>query len=102
MPERKAVGRRRERVMQMLHTLPPAAQQAIRMSYASEAQPAMAGAPSPLPQRNRGLLGGPAPDDTDVITPEAGPPTWAGGPSSGPGTQGPPPGPGRHRPRPGQ
>jgi phospholipid/cholesterol/gamma-HCH transport system ATP-binding protein len=30
------VGRRRERVLQMLHTLPPAAQQAIRDSYAQE------------------------------------------------------------------
>jgi phospholipid/cholesterol/gamma-HCH transport system ATP-binding protein len=36
--ERRAVGRRRERVLQMLHTLPPAAQQAIRDSYAEEPQ----------------------------------------------------------------
>ncbi len=107
MPERKAVGRRRERVMQMLHTLPPAAQEAIRMSYANEAQPAMAGAgapPPPLPQRSTGLLGGPggpAGPDTDVIVPGGGPSTWSGGPGSGPRTQGPPPGPGRHRPQPG-
>jgi phospholipid/cholesterol/gamma-HCH transport system ATP-binding protein len=36
--ERRAVGRRRERVLQMLHTLPPAAQEAIRASYAEEPQ----------------------------------------------------------------
>ena len=29
MPERKAVGRRQARVRQILHTLPPAAQEAI-------------------------------------------------------------------------
>lgn len=29
MPERKAVGRRRARVMEMMHTLPQAAQEAI-------------------------------------------------------------------------
>ena len=34
--ERPAVARRRERVRQMLHTLPPAAQQAIRDSYESD------------------------------------------------------------------
>jgi phospholipid/cholesterol/gamma-HCH transport system ATP-binding protein len=34
--ERKAVARRRERVLQLLHTLPPAAQQAIRDSYADD------------------------------------------------------------------
>ena len=38
--ERRAVGRRRERVLQMLHTLPPAAQQAIRESYAHDDMPA--------------------------------------------------------------
>jgi phospholipid/cholesterol/gamma-HCH transport system ATP-binding protein len=30
MPERKAIGRRRARVREMLHTLPPEAQKAIR------------------------------------------------------------------------
>jgi phospholipid/cholesterol/gamma-HCH transport system ATP-binding protein len=30
MPERKAVGRRQARVREILHTLPPAAQEAIR------------------------------------------------------------------------
>jgi len=30
VPERKAVGRRRKRVLEMMHTLPPAAQQAIK------------------------------------------------------------------------
>ncbi|MDT7553262.1 MAG: phospholipid/cholesterol/gamma-HCH transport system ATP-binding protein [Pseudonocardiales bacterium] len=34
--ERAAVGRRRERVMEMLHRLPAAAQDAIRASYADE------------------------------------------------------------------
>jgi phospholipid/cholesterol/gamma-HCH transport system ATP-binding protein len=37
--ERKAVARRRERVLQMLHTLPPAAQAAIRDSYAHDPLP---------------------------------------------------------------
>ena len=37
--ERKAVGRRRERVQQMLHTLPAAAQQAIRENYAHDPLP---------------------------------------------------------------
>lgn len=35
--ERSAVARRRERVLEMLHTLPPAAQDAIRASYVDEA-----------------------------------------------------------------
>ncbi|QJY46442.1 ABC transporter ATP-binding protein [Pseudonocardia broussonetiae] len=99
MPERKAVGRRRERVMQMLHTLPAAAQEEIRRSYANEPVPVMAG--GALPVRKQGLLGGPAgpagPDDTDVIRPGDGPPAWFGGPGNGPGPQSPPPGPGRHR-----
>ncbi|MDT5337433.1 MAG: phospholipid/cholesterol/gamma-HCH transport system ATP-binding protein, partial [Mycobacterium sp.] len=30
MPERKAVGRRQARVREIMHTLPPAAQEAIR------------------------------------------------------------------------
>ncbi|WP_308259349.1 ABC transporter ATP-binding protein [Pseudonocardia sp. H11422] len=80
LPERQAVHRRRERVMKMLHTLPPAAQRAIQESYASE--PAPAGARGPMGP------GGPGP---------MGP-----GPSSGPGRGpvGPPPtGPGRHRDR---
>ncbi|MCW0212365.1 MAG: ATP-binding cassette domain-containing protein [Pseudonocardia sp.] len=36
LPDRQAVHRRRERVMRMLPTLPPAAQAAIRESYAHE------------------------------------------------------------------
>jgi phospholipid/cholesterol/gamma-HCH transport system ATP-binding protein len=36
MPERRAIKRRRARVMEMLHTLPPAAQQAIRDIIAQE------------------------------------------------------------------
>ncbi|MHA6785382.1 ABC transporter ATP-binding protein [Pseudonocardia saturnea] len=108
MPERKAVARRRERVERMLHTLSPAAQQAIRRSYANEPVAAMAGGPLP----RRGLLGGPGPaDDTEVLRPVDGgrpaepqrptdvPPTWFTGPGNGPGPQSPPPGPGRHRPQ---
>ncbi|GEL22032.1 putative ribonucleotide transport ATP-binding protein mkl [Pseudonocardia sulfidoxydans NBRC 16205] len=37
LPQRRAVGRRRERVESMLHTLPYAAQEAIRASYTDEA-----------------------------------------------------------------
>ncbi|MFC7656253.1 hypothetical protein ACFQV8_06825 [Pseudonocardia benzenivorans] len=37
LPERRAVARRRERVESMLHTLPHAARDAIRESYAGEA-----------------------------------------------------------------
>jgi phospholipid/cholesterol/gamma-HCH transport system ATP-binding protein len=54
--ERQAVARRRERVLQMLHTLPPAAQQAIRDSYAAD-QVAVdpptgpIAAPQPLPRK---------------------------------------------------
>jgi len=96
VPERKAVGRRRERVMQMLHILPQSAQDAIRASYADE--PAMAGAgarPSPLPRRAPGRPGA----DTDVLRTGDGPPAWFNSPGSGPGPQAPPPGPCRHRPR---
>jgi phospholipid/cholesterol/gamma-HCH transport system ATP-binding protein len=38
LPDRQAVHRRRERVMRMLPTLPPAAQAAIRESYSGEQQ----------------------------------------------------------------
>jgi phospholipid/cholesterol/gamma-HCH transport system ATP-binding protein len=53
--ERRAVARRRERVLDMLHTLPPAAQQAIRDSYAEDPLPAdpptgPIAAAQPLPQ----------------------------------------------------
>ncbi|GAA3245990.1 ABC transporter ATP-binding protein [Pseudonocardia petroleophila] len=94
VPERKAVARRRERVQQMLHTLPAAAQEAIRRSYANEPVAAMAGGGGPLPQR-----GPRAGADTEVLRPGDNPPTWFTGPGSGPGPQAPPPGPGRHRPR---
>ncbi|MGH3585202.1 MAG: ABC transporter ATP-binding protein [Pseudonocardia sp.] len=53
--DRMAVGRRRDRVQQLLHTLPPAAQQAIRDSYAEESRPyeppTAPFSPSPLPPR---------------------------------------------------
>jgi phospholipid/cholesterol/gamma-HCH transport system ATP-binding protein len=42
LPERKAAGRRRQRVLDMMHTLPPEAQQAVREVMAQE-QPAGAG-----------------------------------------------------------
>jgi phospholipid/cholesterol/gamma-HCH transport system ATP-binding protein len=59
--ERRAVARRRERVLDMLHTLPPAAQQAIRDSYAEDPlpddPPTGPIAPQPLPpKRSAGLL----------------------------------------------
>jgi phospholipid/cholesterol/gamma-HCH transport system ATP-binding protein len=47
--ERKAVARRRERVLQMLHTLPPAAQQAIRDSYDHDPLPGESPT-GPIPQ----------------------------------------------------
>ena len=52
MPERKAVTRRRERVTNMLHTLPPAAQQAIRANYASD--PVASEWTRPLPRVRNG------------------------------------------------
>ncbi|HLU56468.1 MAG TPA: ABC transporter ATP-binding protein [Pseudonocardia sp.] len=51
--ERKAVARRRERVLQMLPTLPPAAQQAIREAYAHDdvpGEPATGPISRPLPR----------------------------------------------------
>ena len=55
MGERRAVGRRRERVLQMLHTLPFAAQDAIRDSYAADPipddPPTGPIAPQPFPRR---------------------------------------------------
>ncbi|MEJ3653881.1 ABC transporter ATP-binding protein [Actinomycetes bacterium KLBMP 9759] len=56
VPERKAVGRRRERVLQMMHTLPQAAQEAIRESYAHEPDLVAAGRrPSPGPRPGEAL-----------------------------------------------
>ncbi len=53
--ERRAVGRRRERVLQMLHTLPFVAQDAIRDSYAADPipddPPTGPIAPQPFPRR---------------------------------------------------
>jgi phospholipid/cholesterol/gamma-HCH transport system ATP-binding protein len=56
LPERKAVARRRQRVLEMLHTLPPNAQQAIRDSFGNGSRPAgrHAGPDSgPAPARRR-------------------------------------------------
>ncbi|MBN9735629.1 MULTISPECIES: ATP-binding cassette domain-containing protein [unclassified Pseudonocardia] len=50
MPERKAVGRRQERVRAMMHELTPAAQEAIHRSYASSTS---AGTDHPTEQMTR-------------------------------------------------
>jgi phospholipid/cholesterol/gamma-HCH transport system ATP-binding protein len=119
--ERRAVGRRRERVMRLLPTLPRAAQDAIRASYAEE--PAYAGADAPTQVMGAAPYGRPAapdpgpaaghrppPDGFDAFDPgygEGGAGQGGAGkgggpanPSSRPGNQPPPAGPGRHRPRP--
>jgi phospholipid/cholesterol/gamma-HCH transport system ATP-binding protein len=49
LPVRKAVARRQKRVRDMLHTLPPAAQAAIRASYEHTDAPARATAPGAAP-----------------------------------------------------
>ncbi|WP_246631300.1 ABC transporter ATP-binding protein [Pseudonocardia nigra] len=110
--ERKAVGRRRERVLQMLHTLPPAAQQAIRDSYADDplplrpapepARPAPA-APRPrtgeVPGYPPAALGyGPEHDTFDAYDPGYSGEGAAAPPSARPDAPPPPAGPGRHRP----
>jgi phospholipid/cholesterol/gamma-HCH transport system ATP-binding protein len=57
LPERKAVGRRQQRVAEMLHTLPPAAQEAIRRSQAETGQAVQQTAQ----QANRQQVAGAAP-----------------------------------------
>jgi phospholipid/cholesterol/gamma-HCH transport system ATP-binding protein len=52
MPERRAVARRRRRVLEMMHTLSPAAQQAIRDSY-GDPPPADATRPLGVVPRDR-------------------------------------------------
>jgi phospholipid/cholesterol/gamma-HCH transport system ATP-binding protein len=113
--ERAAVARRRERVMQMLHTLPPAAQQAIRESYAHDpmpmrtperitvgAGPGPSPAPRPAPQPGGAVRGYPPPGPGYGQEPGGVEPGYGGGPPSGPssrpGNPPPPSGPGRHRP----
>ncbi|MFR9804193.1 ATP-binding cassette domain-containing protein [Pseudonocardia sp. RS010] len=49
LPVRKAVARRQQRVAEMMHTLPPAAQEAIRRSQAESGQAA------PQPQRRQAV-----------------------------------------------
>ncbi|MEU7818024.1 ATP-binding cassette domain-containing protein [Pseudonocardia sp. NPDC049154] len=61
LPERKAVRRRQQRVQDMLHTLPPAAQEAIRRSQAEVAQPQRATAVGAAP------YGRPGDAPTEVI-----------------------------------
>jgi len=53
LPRRRAVARRRERVLRMLPSLPPAARQAIRAAYAEEPRPvgARTAPPGPPPSR---------------------------------------------------
>ncbi|MFC4942689.1 ABC transporter ATP-binding protein [Pseudonocardia sp. GCM10023141] len=102
MPERQAVRRRRERVMQMMHTLPQAAQEAIRTSYANEPVRVGAGAPTrvspyaaPQGPGPQGSYAGPPQDFFDPGYGGGGP---GSGPTSRPGGAPPPDGPGRHRP----
>lgn len=120
MPERAAVGRRRQRVEQMMHTLSPEAQQAIRESQA-EAQPAMADAGARTQVVGASPYGrpGPAQAQTQQFAPRPPPPApqapqayepppaagfdeydqgYGGGPTSRPGNEPPPAGPGRYRP----
>ncbi len=110
MPDRRAVGRRRERVLAMMHRLPTAAQDAIRASYADDpefARPAWSprGAPqaagaseatTAIATVDPGDLTAPI-DLTPPAEPGAGAPAR---PTSRPGTPAPPSGPGRHRPGP--
>ena len=127
--ERRAVARRRLRVEGMLHTLPPAAQQAIRDSYDDDPLPwrppadhepptgpiQVQSRPSPATRRASEDVAGyppppaPAPgygresDTFDVFDPGYGGEDVGGqgsSPSSHPDTPPPPSGPGRHRPRP--
>ncbi|MCE3552554.1 ATP-binding cassette domain-containing protein [Pseudonocardia sp. RS11V-5] len=110
LPERKAVGRRQQRVAEMLHTLPPAAQEAIRRSQAESGQAAPqparrqavgaapygrpdapADAPTQsIPRVQDAPLGQPLPSQNapqDAPQNPQQPPTGRapGGPSSGPG-----------------
>src|SRR4051794_2296988 len=65
LPERKAVGRRQQRVAEMLHTLPPAAQEAIRRSFAE----------SDAPQERAQVVGAApygSPEDTTRTIPRVG------------------------------
>jgi phospholipid/cholesterol/gamma-HCH transport system ATP-binding protein len=115
--ERKAVGRRRERVQQMLHTLPAAAQQAIRASYADDPLPAPRPVGPPARPASSWRMGrrspartddsvpgypprapgyGPEADSFDTFDQGYGGGDPAGGPGSGPGSPPPPSGPGRH------
>ena len=109
--ERKAVARRRERVAQMMHTLPVAAQEAIRTSYAADPSWARrpvgvpAGVPgeAPLPAAypSADLPGYRPPGgygaDGYGVAPDQGGYRGAGPTSRPPGTG---PGGGRHRPGP--
>jgi phospholipid/cholesterol/gamma-HCH transport system ATP-binding protein len=115
--ERKAVGRRRERVVQMLHTLPAAAQHAIRESYASDPLPAPRPADPPARPASSWRMGrrsAPRTDDSvpgyPPRVPGYGPESDSfdtfdqgyggdpeGGPPSRPDSPPPPSGPGRHR-----
>ncbi|SEG17845.1 phospholipid/cholesterol/gamma-HCH transport system ATP-binding protein [Thermomonospora echinospora] len=109
MPPRKGAERRRERVLGMLHQLPPPAQQAILENMNAEAQRPVGVAPE-LPQRSaakgsygpapapgHGPAAGPVPSPRPAPGPRLLPPDPPPGPPpagpSGPsGPSGPPPG----------
>ncbi|WP_338051811.1 ABC transporter ATP-binding protein [Pseudonocardia acidicola] len=99
LPERKAVRRRRERVMAMMHTLPPAAQRAIQESYAEEQAYAGARARGPMGPGGYGP-GGPGGYGPGAPGPGGYGPGGPGpmGPGAGPGRgpSAPPPPAGRH------
>ncbi|GAA2857376.1 ATP-binding cassette domain-containing protein [Pseudonocardia halophobica] len=68
LPERKAVARRQKRVRDMLHTLPPAAQEAIRRSFGENGAPqeraqAVGAAPYGRPEDPTRTLPRVSPDD---------------------------------------
>ena len=97
MPQRQAELRRRERVLSMLHTLPPAAQEAIRDSYDGGPTPARSTWSAPA-QATTEMTEMTMPIDLRPQQDEgAGGP---GRPTSRPGGPPPPSGPGRHRPGP--
>ncbi len=88
VPERQAARRRRERVLGMLHTLPPAAQQAI-LAEISEEEAAEAASAARRPPHRAAAQGEPprtpvtaGPADQD--RPERGPGSWPSGWPGGP------------------
>jgi phospholipid/cholesterol/gamma-HCH transport system ATP-binding protein len=117
LPERKAVGRRQKRVAEMLHTLPPAAQEAIRRSQAESGQAtpqparrqAVGAAPygrpeaptdaptQSIPRVQDAPLGQPLPPQNASHDPQQNPRQNLQQPPTGRAPGGPSSGPGRHR-----